>query len=54
MNLLAERLFRYPRNEPVRLTWDRDAVVYDTAASDGNGIITLPPPLIDRMLARLP
>ncbi|WP_423369305.1 hypothetical protein [Burkholderia sp. LMG 32019] len=54
MNLLAERLFSYPRDEPVRLTWDRDAVVYDAAASDGDGIITLPPSLIDRLLAKLP
>ncbi|WGY70167.1 hypothetical protein KEC55_24245 [Burkholderia cepacia] len=54
MNLLAERLFSYPRDEPVRLTWNRDAVVYDTAASDGDGIITLPPSLIDRLRAKLP
>ncbi|HDR9492757.1 hypothetical protein [Burkholderia stabilis] len=54
MDLIAERMFRYPRGEPVRLTWDQDAVVYDTAASDGEGIIELPPSFGDRLLAKLP
>ncbi|VWC12502.1 hypothetical protein BLA13014_05290 [Burkholderia aenigmatica] len=54
MGLVAERLFTFPRDEPVRLTWDRDAIVYDTAATDGEGMIALPPSLSDRWLAMLP
>ncbi|CAG9174276.1 hypothetical protein LMG23992_02690 [Cupriavidus laharis] len=49
--LLVERMYEDP--EP-RLIWTRDEVIYDTAATDGKGSVSLPPTWLDRLRAKLP
>lgn len=50
--VLARRTFTSV--EPVRLSWDGQALVYDAAAPGAKGRLMLPPTLRDRLLARLP
>lgn len=52
MALLAERTYWNP--DAAKLIWTRESLIYDTAASDGDGLVPLPPSLIDRLSARLP
>lgn len=49
-HLLAERMF-FNLDRP-NFYWENDAFGYDTAP-DG-GVVTLPPTVLDRLLARLP
>lgn len=49
--LLAERLYEHP--EP-RVVWMPGGLLYDTAAADDEGVVSLPPSWWDRALALLP
>lgn len=50
--VLARRTFTSV--EPVRLSWDGQALVYDAAAPGAKGRLLLPPTMRDKLLARLP
>jgi|tagenome__1003787_1003787.scaffolds.fasta_scaffold20891150_3 hypothetical protein len=52
MALLAERTYRYP--DAVNLIWTKDSLIYDTSVEGRDGLVHLPPSMIDRLLARLP
>lgn len=53
-NLLAERSFFYSYREKYPFLWSKSHVGYGDSDGDYEGIIQLPPTLLDRLRAKLP
>jgi hypothetical protein len=51
--LLAEKTYRHV-DVPLRLYWERDRLEYSDGDPEELATITLPPSIMDSLLARLP